>query len=211
MTAFLVDHLHYYQKKLVEQGMVPALKSCTPEAPRPASHALSAASSPRLTAWEQYCAAYILAGQRVAEIGRRQAALEASAKFNVSISPSTALRASQNPGQSPRRPGPETNIPSDVEHKLECLCLALREMNLPIFRFMIVNYVNTLIARTDVADKFKDREVRRSPCKSPTRVTLLWRTMRMPWRTMRMPLLMMYLMMGVLGVLRHRPSISIAE
>ena len=45
--------------------------------------------------------------------------------------------------------------------KIEDLCLCLRELKLPIFRFMVLNYVNALVAGTDVADKLKHKEVRR--------------------------------------------------
>lgn len=34
-------------------------------------------------------------------------------------------------------------------------------MNLPVFRFMVMNYVNRLIEGTQVADQFKNKEVRR--------------------------------------------------
>jgi len=86
----------------------------------------------------------------------------ATEKFGVSISAATAGRAAKTPGCGPvRKPGRELIIPVEVEHKLEDLVLVLREMNLPCFRFMIINYVNTLIRGTDIADKLKHKEVRR--------------------------------------------------
>ena len=45
--------------------------------------------------------------------------------------------------------------------KLEDLCLALRELNLPVFRFMVLNYVNVLVSGTAIAEQLKDREVKR--------------------------------------------------
>ena len=52
--------------------------------------------------------------------------------------------------------------PLDIEHKLETLVLTLREMNIPIFRFMVLNYVNRLIIGTDIALLFKDHQVKRN-------------------------------------------------
>lgn len=95
------------------------------------------------------------------KVGRVKAAQQASHKCGVLISASTARRAAQRPGEPPKKPGPDTYIPSYIEHKLESLCLALRELNLPIFRFMVLNYVNVLIRDTAFAERFKDREVRR--------------------------------------------------
>ena len=48
-----------------------------------------------------------------------------------------------------------------VEHRLESLCLALREMKMPIFRYMVLNYVNVLIKGTVYAEQLKHKEVRR--------------------------------------------------
>ena len=45
--------------------------------------------------------------------------------------------------------------------KIEDLCLCLREHKPPIFRFMVLNYMNTLLAGTDIIDKLKHKEVRR--------------------------------------------------
>ena len=66
----------------------------------------------------------------------------ATEKFGVQISASSALRASKRPGQAPARCGKNTIIPTVIEHKLECICLAVREMNLPLFWFMVMKYAN---------------------------------------------------------------------
>ena len=95
------------------------------------------------------------------KLGKRAAAAKATEMFGVLISPSTAHRASKKPGQPPVKPGPATIIPYEVEHRLEFLCLALREMNLPVFRFMVMNYVNVLIEGTVFAEKLAHREVRK--------------------------------------------------
>ena len=77
------------------------------------------------------------------------------------ISASTAARAALAEGRGPRRPGRTLIIPRDVEHKLEDLCLVVRELGLPIFRFMVINYVNTLVRGTEMAELLKDKEARR--------------------------------------------------
>lgn len=164
MSEFMVEYhtLHYYLKKLRDAGMPSAsTESSSKSAERSASPALSIASSTRSTAWDDYCQAYMLAGELVPKVGRVKAAQQASQKCGVLISASTARRAAQRPGEPPKKPGPDTYIPSYIEHKLESLCLALRELNLPIFRFMVLNYVNVLIRDTAFAERFKDREVRR--------------------------------------------------
>jgi hypothetical protein len=62
----------------------------------------------------------------------------------------------------PRRRGRELTIPKEIEGKLEDLCIVLREMmKLPLFRNMIMKYVNTLAAGAPIADKLKHKEVRR--------------------------------------------------
>ncbi|KAL3928071.1 MAG: hypothetical protein SGPRY_002548 [Prymnesium sp.] len=53
-------------------------------------------------------------------------------------------------------------VPGEMEHKLESLCLALRELRMPIFKFMILNNVNVLVEKdTFIAEALKHREVRR--------------------------------------------------
>lgn len=71
------------------------------------------------------------------------------------------MRAAQRKGEPPEKPGRKLIIPADIEYKLEDLCLVLREMKLPIFRFMIINYVNVLIKGTEIAQLLKHKEVRR--------------------------------------------------
>eukprot|EP00965_Chrysotila_dentata_P228461 6196611-Pleurochrysis_carterae.AAC.1 len=102
--------------------------------------------------WERYCAACIYAGKLCDKMGKRKAAAKASSHFNVQLSASTARRASQAGGMPPKKPGREPAVlPADIERKLEDLVLCLRELHLPVFKFMVINYVNTMIAGTDLA------------------------------------------------------------
>mmetsp|Transcript_49990 Transcript_49990/g.130204 ORF Transcript_49990/g.130204 Transcript_49990/m.130204 type:complete len:282 (+) Transcript_49990:248-1093(+) len=55
----------------------------------------------------------------------------------------------------------ELILSPDIEHRLESLVLALTELKLPCFRFMIMNYVNVLIKNTAIAAQLKHKEVRR--------------------------------------------------
>ena len=48
-----------------------------------------------------------------------------------------------------------------LEHRLEMLCLVLREMRVPIFQSMVLNYANKLIRGTEMEALFKHREIRR--------------------------------------------------
>jgi hypothetical protein len=160
------DQLKWFMRKLIDKGLEDCRTSLSPAFSAPESGYTdlsfdSSTASNHRTSWDDYCAAYIYAGQRVAELGRKRAAIEASSKFKVHISPSTTRRASLRPGEGPHRGGAQLIIPYEVEHKLESLCLALRELNLPIFRYMIMNYVNTLIRGTSIVEKLKHKEVRR--------------------------------------------------
>ena len=44
---------------------------------------------------------------------------------------------------------------------MEELCLVLRELNLPVYRFMVLNYVNRRVEGTEVAERLTDKEVKR--------------------------------------------------
>ena len=114
-------------------------------------------------AWDDYCAAYIMAGALVAEgkVSVRTAAAMATEKYGVQITKSTAARAALAEGEGPTKPGRELIIPREVEHKLEDLVLVVRELGLPMFRFMVINYVNTLLRGTEMAEQLKDKVVRR--------------------------------------------------
>lgn len=154
------DSLKYYKKRLQDSGWETPASSATPASDVVTSKESECSSFS--TAWNEYCLAYIYAGQLVAEHGRHKAAEMATDKFKVYVSPSTARRAAQSPGQPPSRCGAKLIIPAAVEHKLESLCLVLRELNMPVFRFMILNYVNQLIKGTPMAEALKHREVRRN-------------------------------------------------
>ena len=110
--------------------------------------------------WTHYCMAYIHAGRLFASCGRKEAARIASERFGVRISQHTARRAAMS-GGPPTKRGAQLSIPRDVETKVEDLCLFLRELKLPIFRFMVLNYMNVLVAGTDIADRLRHKEVRR--------------------------------------------------
>ena len=156
--------IYYYKRVLSDAGMSPS----TPLSPLSAPSSISdcnrsdcSSKKSKSSVWDEYCAAYIYAGQQVVILGKRRAAKQASEKFGVRISATTAQRAAETPGQGPKAPGRNCILPSGVENKLEDLCLLLREMKLPIFRFMVLSYVNTLLAGTAEADMLKHREVRK--------------------------------------------------
>lgn len=156
------DSLKHFKKKLLEQGFSPPQASSAPGSGYSDIQSCRGSDSSNfVTAWDEYCQAYIFAGELVGKYGRVRAAEMASAKYNVSISASTARRAAESPGEPPRRAGAKLIIPAQIEHKLESLCLALRELKMPIFRFMILNYMNVLVKGTDIAEQLKHKEVRR--------------------------------------------------
>ena len=94
-------------------------------------------------------------------VSKRKAAEKASGEFNVNISPSTALRAAERPGQEPIKRGRELILGAGMEARLEMFRLVLREMRIPILRYMIMNYANTMICGTKTEAQFKYKEVRR--------------------------------------------------
>ena len=128
----------YWRQKL-EDKEYPALV----EAARAALQSREAAATPqsknkeppldKADEFEKYCEAYIHAGKRTAHVGKRGAAAEATQKFGITISASTAFRASKKPGQRPENPGRQLLLGEDLERKLEEFCLLLRDMKLPIY------------------------------------------------------------------------------
>ena len=92
-------------------------------------------------AWDDYCKAYVKAGELIKQgLGKRAAAKQASEEFSVSISPSTAARAAERPGEKPSKPGRQLILGDVIEHRLEMLCLVLREMRIPVFQSMVLGY-----------------------------------------------------------------------
>ena len=77
--------------------------------------------------WDNYCRAYVRAGERMNKgVGKYKAAKQASAEFNVNISPSTAARAAERPGQEPIKRGRNLILGPAIEAQLETLCVVLR-------------------------------------------------------------------------------------
>lgn len=171
-TKWLVDSdcLRYYKNKLKERGAGESgssVESSTVTGDSTATSAQQPAAvqsnlSDKRSAWGNYQAAYIYAGKLVSEgKGATQAAKLAAGNFGVSISRTTAARAAQKPGEPPAKPGKPLVIPEWVEHRLEHLVNALRELHMPVFRSMIINYANVLIAGTVLQEQLKFRELRR--------------------------------------------------
>ena len=112
-----------YWKNKVENSEYPALL----EAERAAQQAREVAATPqsrkkeppldKADEFEKYCEAYIHAGQRAAQVEKRKAADEATRKFGITISASTAFRASKEPGQRPEKPGRQLLLGEDLERK----------------------------------------------------------------------------------------------
>ncbi|KAL1526897.1 hypothetical protein AB1Y20_015588 [Prymnesium parvum] len=159
--------VNYYIRKLSSQGMERSERSETSEKSTRNStqspvDGLDADTDAITMDWDaRYEKAWVYAGELCKEMGRAKAAKEASERFNVSISASSARRSFLAKGVFPGKRGASLNIPRDIEYKLEDLCLCLREMQLPVFRYMVLNYINTLVAGTSIAENFKDREVKR--------------------------------------------------
>ena len=164
------DSLGYYKRKLVAEGVLDTVVSVTPVSGAAAGTPATGEENnkenicaSRTEAWDEYCQAYIKAGQLVAHKGlsKRRAAQQTSEEFKVHISPTTALRAAEHPGMPPSKPGRQLILGELVENRLEMLCLVLREMRIPIFQAMVLNYANSLIKGTAQADLFKHKEVRK--------------------------------------------------
>ena len=150
-------HVHYYVRKLVNAGV--------PRSERTDASAQSRAPSPVLEEQESdsykvWCQAWAFAAELRATHGKRATARLVSERFGIKFSVSSAARAQSQP-TPPCKRGRKLSIPEEVEVKLEDLCLALRELNLPVFRFMVLNYVNVLVSGTAIAEQLKDREVKR--------------------------------------------------
>ena len=108
-----------------------------------------------------YEKAWAYAAEQMETHGRRLSARRTREKYGIAFSASSATRAAASGGVPPGKRGAKLIIPDDVERKLEDLCLLLRELNLPVYRFMILNYVNQLVEGTEIAERLKDKEVKR--------------------------------------------------
>ena len=147
----------YYVRRLTASGVQRSESSVSVVSGRSAAE-----TEPHDADWATYCDAYVFAGGLVrGGMGRKKAARLTGDKFNISFSASTARNAGLSDGERPARQGRVVAIPQEVEKKLEDLCLLLRDMKLPVFRYMVLNYVNILIKGTEVAEQFKDKEVKR--------------------------------------------------
>ena len=156
----------YWENK-VEDSEYPALV----EAERAAQQAREVAATPqsrkkeppldKADEWEKYCEAYIHASERTAHVGKRTAGDEATQKFDITISASTAFRAYKKPGLRPKKRGRHLIHGADLESKLEELCLLLRDMKMPIYRDSILDYINRLIEGTPQQELFKHKRVRK--------------------------------------------------
>ena len=170
-VEYMVDRysLLYYKKKLVAQGFdelvaasAPAPASVSPTGEEGTGDKAAAKKvAAKTDAWKEYGEAYKYAGSLVSKHGRRKAAEMATEKYAVHISPSTALRASQHLGEPPNKPGRQLIISDVVESRIETLVLCLREMRIPVFQAMVLNYANKLIAGTEFESQFKHGEVRK--------------------------------------------------
>ena len=157
----------YYWKSKLEDSEYPALV----EAERAAQQAREVAATPqsrkkeppldKADEWEKYCEAYIHASERTAHVGKRTAGDEATQKFDITISASTAFRAYKKPGLRPKKRGRHLIHGADLESKLEELCLLLRDMKMPIYRDSILDYINRLIEGTPQQEQFKPKRVRK--------------------------------------------------
>ena len=152
--------VNYYVRKMANAGVTRST-SASSEARELEFNVEEETSAPPQDELAAYKEAYKYAGKMLRKVGRRKAAAMANEKYGVTLSASTALRASQAQGSSPVKAGAPLIIPKRVETKLEDLCLVLREMNLPVFKSMVLTYMNTLLRGTDVALKLKHREVRK--------------------------------------------------
>ena len=152
--------VNYYIRKLAGFGYVRS-ESRASAASTASGISGAGPSSGRSEQEAGYSEAYACAGSLVARHGRRKAALIATETVGIPISASSAFRAHLAGGVKPRRRGGQQIIPMEIEDKIEDLCVVLREMKLPLFRNMVMKYVNALVAGTAIADKLKHKEVRR--------------------------------------------------
>ena len=149
--------VNYYVRKLVAAGVPRSEASAVSMTEKSTEEEHPPDEDPA----EVYGSAWAYAAQQMQHHGKRVAARLTREKFGISFSSTSAQRAAQCEGQPPGKRGKQLSIPEEVERKLEDMCLVLRELNLPVYRFMILNYVNRLIANTAVADALKDKEVKR--------------------------------------------------
>ena len=161
------QHVNYYVRKLVNSGVCRSEKSVSGQTV--SSDVVSSTNetvSPvcqSTNPYDVWCQAWTFAHTLGQEgQGKRLVAAKVSEKFRISFSTTSAQRAKASGGKLPSRAGRELLLPHKVELKLEDLCLCLRELNLPVFRFMILNYVNVLISGTQYAAELKDNEVKRA-------------------------------------------------
>ena len=164
--------LSYYKKKLEAMEYHKIVAAATPAGATAGSTPATGEGLDKATTnvdtaasdeWTKYCEAYIQAGQLIANRGmsQRRAARFVFEKTGIAISPSTARRASERPGEPPSKPGRQVLLGLEVESKLEMLVLVMREMKIPIFMHMILTYANKLIQGTELEEQFKHSEVRK--------------------------------------------------
>ena len=177
------SHVTYYVRKLAGQGITRSESTqssrsrrsessersrrlSSPSTMSPSSHGdieneparNAVVPGPADDPWARYCMAYMYAGRLVSLHGRKVAAQRASERYGVCISNGTARRAAIS-GGPPSKRGPPLIIPCEIEIKVEELCLCLRELKLPVFRFMVLNDINILVASTDIAERLRHKEV----------------------------------------------------
>ena len=90
----------YYREKLVAQGYAsntPASRSKTPDAPD--SGSISSRQSKKADVWDDYCDAYMLAGQLCSTIGKRAASQDPLLPWGAKASPELHLE-----GKAPGSP-----------------------------------------------------------------------------------------------------------
>ena len=114
--------VHYYKAQLRSAGWDSESVNY-PETPESDAVSVASTLSRKSKAWDDYCAAYMMAGALVAggKVSVRTAAAMATEKYGVQITKSTAARAALANGERPAKPGRMLIIPREVEHKLEDL------------------------------------------------------------------------------------------
>ena len=148
------DSLRYYKARLVKDGVAEtiAVPRVAPALRTTLSTADDEKENGNITRErENYCEAYVRAGELMNKgVGKQKAAKQASGEFNVYISPSTALRAAERPGQKPIKRGRKLILGAAIEARLGMLCVVPREMRIPILQSMIMNFANTMIRGTQL-------------------------------------------------------------
>ena len=130
------DALYHYKKKLAADGVATTIAAAKPaehtpgSAPTTGEEANRKALASKTEAWDDYCKAYVKAGELMKQgLGKRAEAKQASEEFSVSISPSTAARAAERPGEMPSKPGRQLILGDVIEHRLEMLTPAPKRCN----------------------------------------------------------------------------------